>query len=62
MDFKIRQSELDKNHLSYQQIQYLYARSYFKDIPVSAFNQKAFDYYKGQSKNIGWKIADTCKE
>lgn len=41
---------IDKNHLSYQQIQYLYARSYFKDIPVNANNQKAFDYYKGQEK------------
>ncbi len=41
---------IDKNHLSYQQIQYLYARSYFKDIPVSSGNQKAFDYYKGQAK------------
>ena len=41
---------IDKNHLSYQQIHYLYARSYFKDIPVNNRNQKAFDYYKGQSK------------
>ncbi len=41
---------IDKNHISYQQIQYLYARSYFKDIPVNTNNQKAFDYYKGQAK------------
>ncbi|MCK6650414.1 MAG: hypothetical protein L6Q66_12225, partial [Bacteroidia bacterium] len=41
---------IDKNHLSYQQIQYLYARSYFKDVPVNSNNQKAFDYYKGQAK------------
>jgi hypothetical protein len=47
---KYDKANLDKNHLSYQQIQYLYARSYFKDIPVNPFNQKAFDYYKGQSK------------
>jgi hypothetical protein len=25
-------------------------RSYFKDIPIDNRNQKAFDYYKGQSK------------
>ncbi|MFL5764493.1 MAG: alpha-2-macroglobulin family protein [Bacteroidia bacterium] len=41
---------IDKNHLGYEQIQYLYARSYFKDIPVDLRNQKAFDYYKGQEK------------
>ncbi len=41
---------IDDNHLSYLQIQYLYARSYFKDIPVDGRNQKAFDYYKGQEK------------
>lgn len=47
---KYDSKNIEKNHLSYQQIQYLYARSYFKDIPVSTINQKAFDYYKGQSK------------
>jgi len=41
---------IEKNHLSYQQIQYLYARSYFKDIAIDNRNQKAFDYYLGQSK------------
>ncbi|MFH1005751.1 MAG: alpha-2-macroglobulin family protein [Bacteroidota bacterium] len=41
---------IDKNHLGYEQIQYLYARSYFKDISIEAKNQKAFDYYKGQAK------------
>ncbi len=41
---------IDENHLSYPQIQYLYARSYFKDIAVDGRNQKAFDYYKGQEK------------
>jgi hypothetical protein len=43
-------ANIDKNHLGYQQIQYLYARSYFKDIAVDGRNQKAFDYYKGQEK------------
>lgn len=41
---------IDKNHLGYSQIQYLYARSYFKDISIDNHNQKAFDYYKGQAK------------
>ena len=41
---------IDKNHLGYSQIQYLYARSYFKDVTIDNRNQKAFDYYKGQAK------------
>ncbi|HEY4799208.1 MAG TPA: alpha-2-macroglobulin family protein, partial [Bacteroidia bacterium] len=41
---------IDKDHLSYEQIQYLYARSYFKDISISSRDQKAFDYYKGQAQ------------
>lgn len=43
-------AHMDDNHLSYQQIQYLYARSYFKDIAIDNSNQKAFDYYKAQEK------------
>jgi uncharacterized protein YfaS (alpha-2-macroglobulin family) len=43
-------AHINDDHLSYIQIQYLYARSYFKDIAVSNRNQKAFDYYKGQAK------------
>jgi uncharacterized protein YfaS (alpha-2-macroglobulin family) len=43
-------AHIDEDHLSYLQIQYLYARSYFKDVPVDSRNQKAFDYYKGQAK------------
>ena len=41
---------INDNHLSYLQIQYLYARSYFKDIAIDSRNQTAFDYYKGQEK------------
>lgn len=41
---------INEDHLSYTQIQYLYARSYFKDIPVDGRNQKAVDYYLGQEK------------
>jgi hypothetical protein len=43
-------AHLDDNHLSYLQIQYLYARSYFKDISIDHRNQTAFDYYLGQEK------------
>lgn len=41
---------INENHLGYTQIQYLYARSYFKDVSIDNRNQKAFDYYKGQAK------------
>ncbi|HUI93049.1 MAG TPA: alpha-2-macroglobulin family protein [Chitinivibrionales bacterium] len=40
----------DSNHLGETQIQYLYTRSYFKDVEISQNNMKAFDYYLGQSK------------
>jgi len=41
----------DKQNISYTQIQYLYARSYFKDdIQISKRNKVAFDYYFGQAK------------
>lgn len=43
-------AHLDDDHIGYMQIQYLYARSYFKDVPIDGRNQKAFDYYKGQAK------------
>lgn len=40
-----------KNHLSYIDINYLYMRSYFYDkISIDSKNQKAFDYFKGQSE------------
>ncbi len=44
--------DLSKNQLSAIQIQYLYARSYFKDIAVSSESKKAFDFYKDQSKKF----------
>jgi uncharacterized protein YfaS (alpha-2-macroglobulin family) len=45
-------SRINEDHLGYLQIQYLYARSYFKDIPVSNRDQKAFEYYKAQAKKF----------
>ena len=38
------------DNISYMEIHYLYARSYFiKDIPIEKSTQEAFDYYKGQA-------------
>jgi len=42
--------DMDKNHLGYEHIQYLYARSYFKDVDIAGRNMEAFDYFKGQAK------------
>jgi len=52
---KYDKGHLDDDHLGYEQIQYLYARSYFKDITVDKRNQKAFDYYLGQEKKYWLK-------
>lgn len=52
---KHNKAHLNDNHLSYLQIQYLYARSYFKDIKIDQRNQKAFDYYKAQAKRYWLK-------
>ncbi len=38
------------NNTSFQQIQYLYMRSFFSEIKTAASSQKAVDYYKGQIK------------
>ncbi len=43
-------AHISDNHLGNEQIQYLYARSYFKDIAIDSRNQKAVDYYLGQEK------------
>lgn len=42
--------DLKKNNLGYIQVHYLYARSYFQDIPMDKRDIKAFEYYKGQVK------------
>jgi hypothetical protein len=41
---------MNEDHIWYEEIQFLYARSYFKDISIQTRNQKAFDYYKGQAQ------------
>ncbi len=44
-----------QDNLSYMQIHYLYARSYFiNDIPINNATKEAFDYYKGQAEEY-WK-------
>lgn len=40
----------DKDHLTYVAVHYLYARSYFLDIPMSDRVKKAFDYYQEQAR------------
>lgn len=39
---------IEDDNISPIHIHYLYTRSFFKDIPVRARNQEAFDYYFGQ--------------
>ena len=42
--------ELEENHISYIQIHYLYARSYFHDkLELSSKNKEAFNYFKDQA-------------
>ncbi|HNW97173.1 MAG TPA: alpha-2-macroglobulin family protein [Bacteroidales bacterium] len=46
-----KKDELEKNHIGYLEIQYLYARSYFlKDVEIASKNKDAYDYFVGQAK------------
>ena len=45
---------MDINHLNYTVIQYLYGRSFFKDIPLSNRAKVAHNYYLEQTKKY-WK-------
>jgi len=42
----------DKMNISYIHVHYLYARSYFQDIPLDDSINKAFEYYKGQAEEF----------
>ena len=43
--------DMEKDHLDYDIIQYLYARSYFlKDVEISSQNKEAYNYYHDQAK------------
>jgi len=43
-------SDMDKDHLSHSQIQYLYMRSFFKDIKTSKKVDSIIAYYQGQAQ------------
>ncbi|MDY0780106.1 alpha-2-macroglobulin family protein [Tenacibaculum sp. IB213877] len=45
---------LEKNHLGYFQLQYLYMRSFFDDISIEKKSKKAVEYYTKQSATY-WK-------
>ncbi|NOT76756.1 MAG: hypothetical protein HOP08_17660 [Cyclobacteriaceae bacterium] len=47
---KRKEIKLEDNHINYIQFQYLYTRSYFKDIEVPTASKEAFDYFLGQAK------------
>ncbi|HAS42393.1 MAG TPA: hypothetical protein DCS93_18085, partial [Microscillaceae bacterium] len=47
--------KLSDDHLGYMQMQYLYMRSFFKDVKLNNNYQKAFDYYFGQAKKYWTK-------
>ena len=49
-DLLRREADMEKNNLGSTQIQYLYARSYFKDVPIQKAHQKAVNYYTGQAQ------------
>ena len=52
-------ADLDKNHLGELQIQYLYMRSFFKDVPVEERSQNAFPaFIMAKQKNTGLKTVD----
>lgn len=42
--------DLEKNNLSSIQVQYLYMRSFYEDIPLTAGTEKAVEYYRGQAR------------
>jgi len=47
--------DINKNHLSYTQVHYLYMRSFFEDIARPKKTNEAWDYYLGQSKKYWLK-------
>jgi uncharacterized protein YfaS (alpha-2-macroglobulin family) len=52
---KLGKTKMSDDHLSYLQIQYLYARSYFTDLAIPARSKEAFAYYQGQAKKYWTK-------
>src|SRR5690606_37874648 len=54
-EMKKHAKDLNENHLSPSQIQYLYMRSFFRDIPTSKEVRKIIDYYKSQAQKYWTK-------
>lgn len=53
-DLKKREVDMAKDHLSRMAIHYLYARSFFQDVPVkNAVTEKAISYFRGQAEKYG---------
>ncbi len=48
---------LNEQHIGEYQVQYLYARSYFKDIPMDKNTKEAFDYYQQQAATYWTKFS-----
>jgi len=46
----------EKQHINQTTVQYLYARSYFKDIPMNKELKEAFDYYQDQAETYWLKF------
>ncbi len=53
----IKGIDLEENHLGQVQIQYLYMRSFFPDMPMNS-GQEAYDYYYGQAEKY-WNKQST---
>ncbi len=47
---KLDPQQLQKDHLSYQDIHYLYTRSFFQDIPLEKKDREAFEFYRDQAR------------
>lgn len=53
---KTEKVDMNANHLSASQVQYLYARSFYKDLlDINPASQEAFNYYLGQAKKYWLK-------
>ncbi len=48
-------TKMSDRHITQLQLQYLYMRSFFLDLPLSENNQRAFDYFLGQAQKYWTK-------
>lgn len=48
---------LDLDNLGYMEMHYLYARSFFRDLPIPSSTQEAFDYFSAQTDSL-WMHKD----